>query len=184
VGHNALLRRWDRLEGLVVAIVLVAACAAMPLAVWIGAATYHARLGTAVQEMATRHQVEAVLLTDAPIGLERSGPATDTGTRVPGRWSLANGEQRVGPVPARPGARAGTATPVWIDSSGASVTRPLTPRQAFWDGIFAGCYAAIAAMTILVAAWRLARWRIDRARLAWWGREWARVEPEWTHRTR
>jgi hypothetical protein len=182
LGRSELVRCWDRVEAVLVAVVLMAVCAALPLAGWIGESTHQSRLHTAAAEAASRHQAQAVLLADAPVPASQTDADAGAPVFVQAQWPLANGERRVGLVKAAPGSRAGTTTPIWVDASGGLVSRPLTAWRALWDGVFTGCYAALGAMVTLTVAWRLARWRLDRARLSCWEREWARVEPEWTRR--
>ena len=182
VDRNVLCRSWDRFEAAFVVVGVVAGCAALALAAWVGARSHDSGMRTAAEQAATRHQVPAVLVRDAPISVERSEAVATSRVRVQARWQLPGGEPRVGPVAAPPGTPAGAAVPLWVDSSGAPTVRPMSTGQALWEAVFAGVYTALASLVVLVGGFRLLRWRLDRARLSWWGREWARVEPRWTHR--
>jgi hypothetical protein len=180
VRGNPLCRSWDRIEAVLLAVVAVAALATVPVAVWFGDTVYESGLHTVAQQVATRHQVAAVLLQDAPYGIEgENGVAT---VSVPGRWQLPDGTERVGEVSAKPGTPAGTAVQTWIDRSGSPTAAPMTGEQATWRAVSAGLATITGALLALTVAFRLVRWRLDRARWSWWDREWERIEPRWTRR--
>jgi hypothetical protein len=180
VGGNPLCRSWDRIEAVLLAVVVAAALATVPFAVWVGDTVYGSGMHTVAEQVATRHQAVAVLLQDAPSGTEgESGVAT---VSVPGRWQLPDGTERVGQVTAKPGTPAGTAVLTWIDRSGSPTAAPMTQELVTWRAVSAGLGTITGALLALAVAFRLVRWRLDRARWSWWDQEWERIEPRWTRR--
>jgi hypothetical protein len=179
-GRNPLCRSWDRIEAVLLAVVVVAALATVPFAVWVGGTVYDSGQHTVTEQVATRHQVAAVLLQDAPSGTE--GENAVATVSVPGRWQLPDGTERVGQVSAKPGTPAGTAVPTWIDGSGLPTAAPMTGEQVTWRAVSTGLATITGALLALAVAFRLVRWRLDRARWSWWEQEWERIEPRWTRR--
>jgi hypothetical protein len=103
-------------------------------------------------------QVPAVLLADAP------GP-NSFDPPVPATWTAPDGAVHTGVVYPRPGARAGTTTPIWVNASGAQQKRPLTAAtQADFSAAIAGTLWGL----LLLAAGTLGRILIDARRMAAW----------------
>ncbi len=99
-------------------------------------------------------QVPAVLLTGAPAPGYYDPP-------VPATWTAPDGAQRQGTVYPEPGARAGTATPIWVTAAGRQMAWPMTPSQAGGQaGIIAGLVVAFWGM-ILCGAGLFGRYLID-----------------------
>ncbi|GDY33798.1 Rv1733c family protein [Gandjariella thermophila] len=182
VDANPLCRRWDRIEAVVVAVLIVVACAMIPVAWWVGHAVYDAGVRTAATQTATRIPTTATLTQPAPTAAGGQDPGTRTKVPAVGQWRLPNGAQRVGTVAADVGAPAGTAISIWIDASGAPAPAPMSRDQIIMQAGLGVCYTALATLVLLAAAFRLVRWRLDRARFLAWEREWAYVEPRWMRR--
>jgi hypothetical protein len=175
--RNPLRRGTDRLEACLLAGLFAAAAAATPLAAQaIGHAAYLGGQDARAQQLATRHQVQAVLTRSAPV---IGGYAL--AAEVPGQatWTAANGTPRSGQVPVRPGTPRGTAVPVWTDASGYLASPPLDQSELTSDadaaatgvvlGIVAGCAAGAAGIRQL----------LNRRRMAAWETDWIVTAPAW-----
>jgi hypothetical protein len=79
---------------------------------------------------------------------------------------------------------AGATVKVWLDRDGRVVDAPMTVLDAVVLGTAAAVGIAIVGGLVLWAAWLgLRRW-LDHRNAADWARQWYRVEPEWSGRTR
>jgi hypothetical protein len=181
LGSGALKRTSDRLEVLARVLVVCSVLTAVPIALTVATETHvRARL-EAVAEAAARHQVTATLLEDAPVteGDAQSGAAEPPAAAV---WTGPDGVERKGFVVAPAGTRAGFSVPIWLDAQGDRTKRPLS------GGDIAARSVGYALLTLLVisgvalVAHLSFRKVLDRSRCCRWAREWATVEPRWTHR--
>jgi hypothetical protein len=175
--RNPLRRGTDRLEACLLAGLFAAGAAAAPLAAQaVGHAAYLGGQDARAQQVASRHQVQAVLTRSAPVV---GGYAL--AAQVPGQatWTAANGTLRSGQIPVRPGTPQGTAVRVWTDASGYLASPPLDQSELASDadaaatgavlGIVAGCAAGVAAIRQL----------LNRRRMAAWEADWSVTEPAW-----
>lgn len=177
LDRNELRRPTDRFESwfrlaLIAAFVPLAVVAASSAAHLV-----HAAGARAVRAGHGNRQVTAVLVSGAPAA--GSSPAGSAWARAPARWT-ANGVTHTGDVPADPGSRAGTTVAIWIDAAGQVQPPPLTATQVTARMVLAAVAAPPAVALALWLIWRGLRWRLDRHRLARWGRAWSVVEPLWT----
>lgn len=179
VRRDPLRRIWDRLEGFVLLLLLLAGVVAVLLAGSVAARThgYAERLATA--QAAERHQVDAVVLTDAQPSLSDGSVTIVTAT-----WQAAGSRSQSGSIEVPAGVRAGDHQQIWTDATGSVVERPMTPRDALGLAIAAAVGILLAATLALLWIYRVARWLIDRARLSDWDLDWARTAPLWTNRSR
>lgn len=178
-SHAPLRRSSDRVEGVVLLVVLLAALGATVLAGW-GAAwtgSYATRL--AAVQASQRHQVEAVLLTDAQPGASDGSMAVVTAA-----WQLADSSWRSGSIEVSAGSRAGEHRKIWTDAAGSVVQRPMTRGDVFGLALAAGIGIVLASALVLLAVYRIARWLLDRGRLSDWDADWARTAPLWTDQSR
>jgi hypothetical protein len=129
-----------------------------------------------------RTQVEAVLVDDASAQYRESGEA-ESGSRT-ARYTDAAGWQHhiVLTVPGSP--PAGTVVPVWVDRAGTVAAAPLSRVDAVVLGAVAAVAIPVVGGLVLLSAWMSVRRWLDRCNDAGWAREWARVEPEWSGRSR
>jgi hypothetical protein len=177
---NPLRRRSDQIEGWLLPVAIAVFLAASPLVVgaaglWAGAdnaAAKHAQLSW--------HRVSAVLLQAAP-GPEMSDNGANTWVVwTPARWT-AGGRPRIASVPAPAGTWAGSTVPVWLDRAGNVQIPPLTAAQAS-DHVVVAALIALAGLAVFLAGMALlARWVLDRRRLADWETAWLSVGPQWSH---
>ena len=175
-GRNALRRSVDRFE----AAVLVALSVAFGLAVAVAAL-----MGTHTQES---QRAAAARLRPAVAVLVQHGPPAGSLPRigqVQARWPAPGGGERSGvlttaTVPGISGAAAGTRVAVWLNRSGQPAGPP--PGQAvmiIYALVTDGAVTALAGVALLLA-YALARYALDRQRLAGWETAWARTGPSWT----
>ena len=179
--RNPLRRRTDRAEAAIAAGLLAAFLAGAPLAaVTAGHWTHAASVRTQHAQQAASYRVPAVLQQNVP------GPVyTEYGTSqdvVRARWSAPDGSTRVGYVGVPAAARAGTTVTVWTDASGRLTDPPLQPAQVAHQAALAAMTAPLIPAILLLAVWKLARWALDRRRLAAWDNDWRAFGPQWTSR--
>ncbi|TNC19335.1 Rv1733c family protein [Amycolatopsis alkalitolerans] len=172
-GRNPLATRWDRIETALVAVAIVLSLGMVPVALAAGSHEYATGLRDAAHEQATRTQVTAVLLADAPETL--SARATATQVPVKAVWRLPDGSERTGQVEVAPGTDAGTGTPIWIDQAGNSVPEPLTRDGALGAAFGIAALVWVGAVGLVVLALWGARFLLDRRRGEDLAREWQRA---------
>jgi hypothetical protein len=174
-GRNPLRRPIDRLEGAVLVALAAVFGVAVAVAAIAGTHTYQS-------------QQAAARLRPAVAVLVQHGPPADSLTgagQAEARWRVPGGGERSGvlttaTVPGISGAAAGTRVAVWLNRSGQPAGPP--PGQAvmiIYALVTGGAVTAVAGVALLVA-YALARYVLDRRRLAGWETAWARTGPSWT----
>jgi hypothetical protein len=124
------------------------------------------------------HQVSAIALQSAPAADQYAAQWADLG--VLARWVAPGGIKRMGEVPAPAGLVAGQPVRIWVNGSGWQTGPPLSARQLTTRVIgVAALLPTVLAALLLGIGW-LARWLLDRRKLAAWEAAWALVEPQWT----
>ncbi|MFF5439270.1 hypothetical protein [Streptomyces achromogenes] len=173
---NPLRRHEDIVEAWIVLAVWVIAVAGSFLA---GLVTAQAAELRFAQQRAHRHVVRAVLVTDVPYGAAARWSA-DGRARGSVRWTAPDGTSRTGRTLVAGGLKAGARITVWQDDQGRLVPSAPTSRGEghVEAALFAGA-AAFAAAVPVFGAGAVARARLDRRRMAQWGREWDLVGPRW-----
>jgi hypothetical protein len=176
--RNPLRRTADRVEAAVMAVLIVAFLGGAPLAALAAGRATAAGLRTE-RAHAGWHQVTAVLLQNAPAPAH---PLFQVSLEplVAARWKAPDGTPRTGEVHAPAGARAGSRVPVWTNNSGRSALTPLHQGDVAEGIALAALLATIAVATVLTVLGVLARWLLDRRRLAAWDARWAATGPHWT----
>ncbi|MFD6152584.1 hypothetical protein [Streptomyces sp. NPDC060243] len=183
--HNPLRRASDRIEGwagLVTALLLLLL---VPVAgVQAASHTRTALLRTVAEQRHDRVRVTATVLgpergthfdTDPETGAGRVGEV-----RVRAVWTGPDGVRRTGLANAALSApRRGDTFPVWTDARGRLMPRPLDVASAEAHAFLAGVGAGTAAVVLLEGGRRVLVWRLRRARLVAWEREWRRTGPDW-----
>jgi len=72
---------------------------------------------------------------------------------------------------------------VWLDAEGRLVPAPATADQVRVQGAVLGGVAAVGTgSAVLLVGWGVCG-RLERRRLDQWDAEWARVGPQWGHKT-
>lgn len=178
-GGNPLRRPADVIDAwlapaAIVVFVILSPVVFLLSSMWVNAGNTAVR-----QAQQSWHAVPAVLLRAA------SGPEfTENGSNTWESWTLArwtvDGRRHVGEIPAAAKSPAGSKQTVWLDRAGHVRVPPQTPGQAS-DEAAATTLLVLAALAVLLGvAIRLARWVLDRRRLAGWETAWLSVGPRWS----
>jgi hypothetical protein len=179
--RNPLCRRSDLIEAWLLPAVVVAFLVLGPLVAGAAGLRVRADIAAARHAQPSWHRTSAVLLAAAPGPLFSDNGANSWGVWTSARWS-ADGQQRVGAVPAAAGTRAGSSVAVWLDRAGDVRLPPLTSGEAR-DHVILGASVALAALAVLLACLALIGRRVlDWRRLAGWETAWQSVGPQWTCR--
>ena len=179
LAPTPLRRPVDRVDNLIMAVAVLLAVAAIPFAVMVGRITYQSNLDTAAAQAASRTQITAVLVQDAPSATQVPGVVTTTTALA--RWQWPAGTMRTGMVPATPGDPVGTRETIWVDQQGQVTPAPLTGDQAGSRGIITAILAWLGVVTVLTLLAGLAHWQLNRRRFAAWAAEWKHIGPQWTN---
>jgi hypothetical protein len=179
VRRNELRRSSDRIEGVVVAVLLAAFVASFVVAALLAAHIYRSEQATA----AGLRQTVAVLswpgaVTETPILHEATAMAT---------WRMSDGAARTGllttdVVPGIYGQPAGAAVQVWLGRSGVPAPPPQGAAGMAVGATMAGLAVVVVAATVLTFCYRLCQRGLDRRRIANWSSDWAVTGPQWTSR--
>ncbi|MDI2030473.1 hypothetical protein QFW96_17710 [Saccharopolyspora sp. TS4A08] len=179
VRRNPVRRRVDRLVGVALFGLLVAALTVVPvLALSAGKAEYAAQRREAAVMASSRHVVDAVVLTDPElVGSEPGGGAS---MRADVGWTGHDGLPRAERAELPTGSHLGSRFPLWVDAAGHVVPAPPAETTIRVSAAGAavgvlgvgvlGCAALMKAVRSVADAWARRRWE--------W--EWAQVEPQWS----
>lgn len=176
--RNPLRRGTDRVETCLLVGLFVTAVAGAPFAARAAShAAYVGALHARQEQLATRHQVRAVLTQAAP---PVSGYALNTTVLTQATWTSVTGVRRSGEVPAEPGRPLGAAVTVWTDNgSGYLDSPPLTMTEAAGQAD-AAMVGAIAGTGIAYVAGACAiRQLLNRRRMAAWEADWLATAQAW-----
>jgi len=177
---NPLRRRSDAIEAWLAPVAIVVFLALSPLVAGLAATGVRADNAAAQHVQQSWHPVSAVLLRAAP-GPQYSDNGANTWTAwAPARWT-AGGRHYTGNIPVPAGSRAGSTQTVWLDSAG-HVQVPAMSRPELVGAIGTGILLALTALALLIGlAALIARWVLDRKRMASWENAWLSVGPRWSH---
>lgn len=162
VSRNPLVRPIDRIEALVLALVIVVSLLAVPIAGAVGTAIYDSRRDLYAEQAHTRH-VTTATITDTAVGkISRTGDAT-----MQARWS-AFGTEHSGAVNAPSTSKSGDHISIWVDNNGVLADEPMPTSRAAVDAVSVA--VAMLASVAAVAAILLAGTRAvcDRVRASGW----------------
>lgn len=175
--RNPLRRGSDRVETAILGLLLAAFLAGAPFAAHAAGSWAHAASVHQVRVQQTqRHQVTATLLQDAPAWSVYTAPDTLA------RWRAPDGQVRTGGLFAPGGAKAGSTMTIWVTQTGQLTDPPLPSSQiADRTRLAEGAAVGVLAVTAIVIWW-LARWSLDRRRMAAWDADWLASGPHWTSR--
>lgn len=150
-SRDPLVRTTDRVEAVVVAVALLVALVALPVAAAIGTAVHDSRSAVYAQQNDNRRSVTA-LISDAP----ENPPFARTGViAVPVEWWDGN-TRHTGTVQTQPTAVNGDSVELWVDADGKQVTAPTPTSRAGIEGVTAavglwlGLAAGLAIFTVTV----------------------------------
>lgn len=178
LDRNPLRRGSDRVESVVLAVLLAAFLAGAPfVAHAAGSWTYAASAREAQAQRAAFHHVPATLLQTAT-----SWSVGPDGAGANARWRAPDGQPRTGYVIAPAGTPAGSTEMVWTDQTGQLTDPPLQNSQIAGRVVITqGLAVAVLAFVLMILSWA-ARWALERARLAAWDAEWLATGPRWSSR--
>jgi hypothetical protein len=177
--HNPLRRRSDLMDAWLLPAAIVVFVLLGPLVAAAAIWWMHGDNAALRQSERSWRPVPAVLLQAAPGPLMSDQGANTWLTWEPAKWTAA-GTQRTGEIPAAAGTSAGSTVPVWLDRAGHVRTPPLTGTQAS-DRVLVAVSVALAALAVLLTGLvLLARYVLNRRRIASWEADWLSVGPQWT----
>ncbi|MGH3277553.1 MAG: Rv1733c family protein [Trebonia sp.] len=176
--RNPLRRAIDRLQTCLLAGLLVALAVGAPFAAQAAShASYAEALHARQEQLASRHEVRAVLSSDAAL---LKGYSLNTRVLTAATWASVAGVHRSGEVPAPPGSPSGTTVTIWTDDeSGYLDNPPLTMAEAAGqaDAAIAGVITA-AGLAYVVGAWGITA-LVNRRRMAAWEADWLATARTW-----
>jgi hypothetical protein len=179
--RNPLRRATDRVETVVLAVLVAAFLIGAPFAALATGAWVHgmAQRSQLAQE-ASRRQVTAVVLavTAPPVGSEEV-----LAWQAQARWRAPDGQNVTQETPVLSGTVVGGKLQVWTDRTGDLTTAPLLDSQVADQAASGGALGAIAAAMTLTLAGVLALWTLNKRRMAAWDADWHSTGPRWTTRT-
>jgi hypothetical protein len=179
LDRSPLRRATDRLETVVLAVLVAAFVAGTPFAAlaaggWAHAAAHREQLA----QLASEHKVSAVV--QEVIQLNGGDLANDTA--VLARWTAPDGKPVTGDVLEPSGSAPGEIVQVWLARDGQVAQAPLLDSQVSGEGIAAEICCGMAGLVLLIAACMISRLVLDKRRMADWDAEWRAAGPRWTTR--
>ncbi|WP_326609743.1 hypothetical protein OG949_06325 [Streptomyces scopuliridis] len=180
--RNPLRRPADRLRVLVNVLLIVVLIIGLPLAGWAaGSFTYDHYQGITHSQNVGKHQVTAHLTANARHVVPGAVPGGAVGS-APVTWTDASGTH-TGRTVVVEGQKKGSSIRIWVDRSDRITLPPENSSVGLITGVTAGIVAASTA-AVLVSGARVGFHRsLDRRLDAQWEKEWAQVEPKWSHRS-
>lgn len=180
--RNPLRRASDRAETAVLALLVIAFIAAAPFTALAcgGWALGSARQAQLSQE-ASWHQVPALVLK-VSTGVQGGGPYATLTSQAQARWTSPGGKVVTAEIPVPPGTTVGSTLAVWTTNDGKPTGPPLQDSQVSGTEYFAATFGVIALASVLSMIGLVARWVLDRRRMAAWEAEWRAAGRGWTTR--
>ena len=170
--RNLLRRTSDRVESLLVYLLVLTFLAGAPLLAWeAGQASYRSDLRAQQWEREHVFGVDAVLQENA------------TSDTVKARWKAPDGTPQTGLVQATIGQLAGAKVPIWVDRSGV-LQAPPSKHDPVAQAVTIGVAVALCLAAGFAGIHRIARAVLDRRRERAWTREWQEVGPRWNRSQR
>jgi hypothetical protein len=181
LDRNPLRRRIDRTETWIMIGLLALFVAGVPLS-WLGVGRWMQQSGLREQRaQQSWHQVPALVVKGDREAPDLFRLPLNASAQVLARWQGPGGRSQVGEITvAAPGAQTGARVPVWVDRSGQVTGPPLADSQLTRRVIGAQVLAQVILAVLLLILAGLARWQLNRRRLARWEAEWATTGPRWT----
>jgi hypothetical protein len=180
--RNPLRRVSDRVETVVLVVLIIAFLAAAPFVAQASAGWAHARAQQAqTAQQASWHQVPAVVLKTESTVQGGSGYAA-LQFQAQARWTAPDGKVVTGEIPVSPGTAVGAMVRVWTTSDGKLTEPPMRDSQVAGTAGFASALGVVAFAVLLVITGTLARHALDKRRMAAWDAEWRATGPRWSTR--
>jgi hypothetical protein len=179
---NALRRPADHMESsIIVTLLLVFVIGAPLLGVVAGRSSYETNL-RAERDQAARQQVTARLTANAPAPTPSVDGAAPPAVPAAAQWTYA-GAVHTGLIRVRPGTKADTKMPIWVDGKG----EPVNGRRTHLETVTHAVIMGVASVFCMAFAFRLAASLVRRVfirrHLAAWDADWSVAEPRWSGRT-
>lgn len=176
--RNPLRRGSDRAETAVLGVLLAVFLAGAPFAAHAaGSWTYATAAHEAQLQQATTYQVPATLLQAAlPWNVGAYGGEANA------RWRAPDGQMRTGQIFVNSGGAAGSTVMVWTNQAGHLTDSPLMHTQVMGRAVMSQVLAVAALAVTLIVLGMLARWTLDKRRLAAWDVDWLATGPRWSPR--
>jgi hypothetical protein len=133
-----------------------------------------------LEQEASRHQVTAVV--SQPVPNTQGGGIGSLNHLTAARWTAQDGRAVTGEIPVPEGTAAGVAVTVWTTSDGQLTDPPLTDSQVASQQNLAETFSVIVLAIALAVTGVLARWALDKRRMAAWDADWRATGPRWTAR--
>jgi hypothetical protein len=177
---NPLRRRSDVLEAWLLPAAIVVFLVLCPLVAGLTGMWLRADNAAVQRAQQSWQPIRAVLLRAAP-GPEFTDQGANTWTVwEPARWTV-DGQLRSGSIPVAAGSAVGSVQTVWLDSRGHVQVPPLSPARLS-EAVDGAMLISAAALAVVVGILTLlARWFLNRRRLAGWATGWLAVGPIWSH---
>jgi hypothetical protein len=177
--HNPLRRRLDLIDGWLLPAMIAAFVLLSPLAAGAAGEWIHADNAAAQAAQRSWHEVRALVLRPVPGPAISANGSNSWLVWTPARWT-ADGRTQTAVVPAPAGTRQDAVVPVWLDRAGRVQVPPLTASGARDRIVVAALFALASLAVLLTVLTGLARWLLDRRRLAGWEAAWRSVGPQWS----
>lgn len=178
LGHGPLTRPCDRLEGVIVLISVCLGLAAVPVTISVAQDGYAAEIRGLAEERASRREVLATTLADAPypnvVALRAAPQVTSANVEV--QWSGPAGEPRRGTVSVLYGTVAGTEIPIWLHEDGSLATTPREPADVAAAAVSGGVLSWLLFGGALGLACSVTHRIVNQVRDRYWERDWARFD--------
>jgi hypothetical protein len=181
LDRNPLRRGTDRLETCLLVGLFAVMAVVTPFAARLaGHASYAAALQTRQEQLADRHQVQAVLTKNAD---SVSGYSITGYVLTPAAWTSVTGAPRSGEVPAEPGSLKGTSISVWTDRNGYLDTPPPAASEAASQADAAIVGVIVAGGVVFITGAAAIRLLLNRRRMAAWDADWVATAPTWNRQS-
>ena len=180
LDHNPLRRPADRVDAWLRLLIFALALTVVPvIAIASGLMTNQVLSRQAQADQRSDHLVRAVLTEQASTPtIDPYAPNLES--LVQARWAAPSGAARSGQILAPTGTPAGWAIPIWVNASGAAVNAPLGNSTVVTGGVLIGGIGGLTLILLLMGLQAVARYALDRQRLAAWDAEWRGFGPLWT----
>jgi hypothetical protein len=180
LDDNPLRRASDRAETLVLIVLAAVFLTCAPLAAPASGAWAHAMAQRAeLAQAASMSQVTAVVVSTPTPPVVGYGEVVST---AKARWTAPDGAVMTGMVPVTVGTGVGAKLRMWTTRDGRPAVQPLSNSQVASLTVLGEVTGVAALAAALALAGVLARWSLNRRRLAGWDADWQSTEPRWTTR--
>jgi len=179
--RNALRRGTDRLETCLLVGLFVVLAAMTPFAARLaGHASYVSGLHARQEQLATRHQVQAMLTANAgPVG----GYSLSAYVLTEATWTSAAGVRSSGEVPAVAGSPKGTLVTIWTDDNGDLDGPPLAVPEVASQADAATIGVIVGAGVVYLTMAAAIRQLLNRRRMAAWDADWLATAQAWNRQS-